>query len=182
MEGGRKLTYSETIKILSLIKVAYPRFYLNITKSDAEATANLWASMFMGDDFEVIKIATQSLIATFQYPPTIADIKNQVYKLQTSNEKGAIEEWNDIKNAIKNSSYYASEMFEKLPPIAKKFVGSPSQLKEWATTTDFNDGVVRGQFLKQYEVLKEKERYTMLVPDNVKNLLQDVASKLMLKE
>lgn len=177
-----QMTYGETIQVLSLIKLAYPRFYIQITKDDADATASLWASMFIEDEFEVVKLATQSLIATFQYPPTITDIKNEIYKLKTMNETTAIEEWNGIRKAIKNSGYHAKEMFDSLPPIAKKFVGSANQLKDWGMSENFNDGVIRGQFLKQYEVLKEKERYTMLVPDNVKNLLQDVASKLMLKE
>ena len=36
----------EVMRILSLLKAAYPVFYLKMTKSEAEDVVNLWLDMF----------------------------------------------------------------------------------------------------------------------------------------
>jgi hypothetical protein len=135
--------------------------------------------MFQNDDVFVVKLAIKSLINSLEFPPTVADVRKEINKLikTTNNEPEAIDEWNAIRHAIKSSIYYSAENFENLPPIAQKFVGSPSQLKAWAMEEDFQDGVLRGQFLKQYEVLKEREHYNAMLPENVKAKIYELAEK-----
>jgi len=169
---------------LAIIRASYPRFYQTAqTNEDVETTVNLWAEMFENDDVMAVKLAVKSLINTLEFPPTIADIKKEMNKLfeVINDENGAIDEWNQIKTALRNSAYYSVEMFERLPPIAKRFVGSPSQLRCWGLDPDFNDGVIRGQFLKQYEVLKDRERHAAMLPENVKSKLKELAEQKGLK-
>ena len=74
----------------------------------------------------------------------------------------------------RNPTTHKLPFFENLPTIAKKFVGSPTQLKDWATSSDFCESVVRGQFLKQYDVLKERERLDKQLPSGVKTLISEI--------
>ena len=77
---------------------------------------------------------------------------------------------------MRNSTYNAVEEFERLPEIAKKFVGSPNQLREWATSDDYNDSVVKGQFFKQVEVIKQREKDNSMMLPEVRNLVQKLSA------
>ena len=75
-------------------------------------------------------------------------------------------------------------MFDLLPPIAQKFVGSPQQLRQWALSEEFNSDVVKGQFLRQYETLKERQKYDKMIGKNpeLHKLLENVGKQLFLTE
>ena len=159
------MTRDEVITILGVLKTSYPRFYAEMTKDEMLNTVDLWTEMFAHEDPRLVTVAVKNLINTFKWVPTIADIKEEMYKLTKTEEETPIELWNSIKKAIRNSAYNSYDEFQKLPEAAKKFVGSPNQLKEWALSTDFNDGVVKGQFLKQIEIIKQREKeQVMMLP------------------
>lgn len=168
------------ITIMKIFKTAYPRFYADMTREDAENTIALWLDMFKHENPELVIAAVKNLINTFKWPPTIADVKEEMFKLTHKEDETPIQLWNAIKKAISRSGYYAKEEFEKLPEIAQTFVGSPSQLREWAIDPDYNDGVVKGQFLKQVEILKQRKKdSTMMLPqvkELVKNMMIDDAT------
>lgn len=171
------MTRKNVIELLGLIRIGYPRFYSNLTKEDALATIELWLSMFKDCEYELVKTAVQSLINSSEYPPTIADVKNEMYKLNNIEGDNSIDEWNAIRKAIKSSIYYSVENFNSLPPIAKRFVGSPNQLREWAMSDNFNDGVIRGQFMKQYETLAKRKKYVALMTPEVREFIQKLTEK-----
>ena len=160
--------------VLKILKTAYPRFYADMTKDEAENTINLWLDMFKHENPELVIMSVKNLINTFKWPPTIADIKEEMYKLTNIEDETPIEVWNSIKKAISRSGYNSKEEFDKLPEIAKTFVGSPSQLREWAISPDYNDSVVKGQFLKQVEVLKQRKKDSVMMLPQVKELIQNM--------
>lgn len=164
----------QVIAILGTLKTAYPRFYADMTKQTMLETIDLWTEMFKDDNPMLVTVAVKNLITSFKFPPTIADVKDKMYELSKVETETPVEIWNAIKKAIRRSSYYATEEFEALPEVAKKFVGSPAQLKEWAIASDFNDGVVKGQFLKQIEIIREREKAEkMMLPET-----REVISKI----
>lgn len=163
------------------MRASYPRFYQTTqSNEDANTIINLWHEIFKDDNATLVKKAVLALINKLEFPPTIADIRKEMECLfeTATNEPTAIEEYNAIRKAIKNSIYYSVENFEKLPEIAKQFVGSPMQLREWAMSDDFNEEVLRGQFLKQYDSLKERKKHKQLLNSNPKlnNLIQNIAT------
>lgn len=172
------MTRNDVVKIFIVIRTAYPNFYKDMKKEDLEATIDLWAEMFAHENTQLVVAATKNLINSFKWPPTIADIKEEMYKLTEVETETPIEIWNKIKSAIGRAGYYAAEEFERLPEVAKTFVGSPKQLREWALSEDYNDSVVKGQFLKQYEVLKKREKDNKLMLPQVKELTRQLMSNM----
>ena len=162
------------------MQTAYSRFYQTTKSSELSKVVDLWAELFKDDDVMLVATAVRSLIKRLEFPPTIADVRKEMETLveTVTDEPTAIEEYNAIRQAIKSSGYYSVENFEKLPEIAKQFVGSPSQLKEWALREDFNEEVLRGQFLKQYDSLKERQKHRQMLNSNPKlnNLIQNIAT------
>ena len=169
----------DVIGILKMLRTAYPRFYANMTKEEAENTINLWLDCFKDDNPVLVTEGVKALINTLKFPPSIADVKEQMYKL-TDNGQTAIDCWNCIKKALGNSIYGSFEEFEKLPNICKQFVGSPATLRDWGMDTDFNESVVRGQFLNQYEKLKQREKEEKMIPNDVKQIIDTLADKMAL--
>lgn len=176
----------DVIKILSILKIAYPNFYKNISKEDAERTIELYQTMFCDCDTQIVITAIKELINSFKYPPTIADIKNKMYELyNNNNDKSASELWESLIKAISNSGYNSESEFEKLPKEVKDFVRNPRQLKEMAMMdSDIVHSVIKGQFLKQIEVIKERRKSeNMMLPEtklliskigvNINNLLNE---------
>ena len=70
----------EVIAILKVLKVAYPKFYNNISKEDMLKTIDLWVEMFRGDNKQDITRAVKELMCELEFPPTIADIKKKINK------------------------------------------------------------------------------------------------------
>lgn len=172
------MTKNDVVKIFIVIRTAYPNFYKEMKKEDLEATINLWAEMFAHENTQLVVAAVKNLINTFKWPPTIADVKEEMYKLTQTETETPVEMWNKIKAAMRRASYYANEEFEKLPEVAKKFVGSPNQLREWALSVDYNDSVVKGQFFKQYEILKQREKDSKLMLPQVKEIAMQLKSNM----
>lgn len=172
------MTRDEVVAILGTLKTAYPRFYTDMSKQEMMNTIDLWTEMFAHEDARLVTVATKNLINTFKWVPTIADIKEEMYKLTETKNETPIELWNCIKKAIRNSAYNSYEEFQKLPEAAKTFVGSPNQLREWALSTDYNDGVVKGQFLKQVEVIQKREKDNKLMLPQVKNIVEQLTSNM----
>ena len=168
----------EIIVILGTLKTAYPKFYTDMSKQEMMNTIDLWTEMFAHEDAKLVTVAVKNLINTFKWVPTIADIKEEMYKLTETKNESPIELWNCIKKAIRNSAYNSYDEFQKLPEAAKTFVGSPNQLREWALSTDYNDGVVKGQFLKQIEVIQKREKDNKLMLPQVKNIIEQLTSNM----
>lgn len=176
------MTREETIQILALLRAAYPSFYSKFQKRDLESIAALWSEMFAEDDFGVTKYALKELITTHTgYPPDIAALKAKIAEVtQAATDKPTHEElWLMLKRAASNGYYNARAEFDKLPPVLKRYVGSPATLREYAMIdADTFNTVNHGQFLKQIKVIEQREEYAQKMPDNVKMLIASVYAPL----
>ena len=165
---------NETLKILAVIKVAYPYSFTKLTNADIEAMVELWMLQFKDYDYELVNGAINTIISgdLNDFMPTIARIKEVCRMLVSPNQIGEVEAWQYIKNALSNSIYNAKEEFNKLPTICQKIVGSPRQLREWCML-DINetDTVVHSNFLKAFRGVVEHERQQNLIPLSVRENL-----------
>lgn len=161
------MTRNEIIVVLGILKTAYPNFYKNLSKEEMLDIVNLWSDMFQDSDSRIVTVAVKELINSFQYPPTIADVKNKMYSL-TNNDKTPSELWDRLQKAISRGIYHSEEEFEKLPDEVKEFIRSPRQLKELAMMdSDVVHSVTKGQFFKQIEVIqKRKEEDKKMLPES----------------
>ena len=128
--------------------------------------------------------AVKKTIIDSPYPPTIHDIrKNAIEMLKPNTSKTAIEAWNEAYRMICNGLYMTEEQFEKASPEIKKFFGSVRQVKELAQCdTDTVNTVTKGQFLKQYEVITQREQEQKLLPQQMQDFAKQLAEKMSVKQ
>lgn len=174
------MTRDDVIKIMSVLRGAYPHFYRDISKQEAYDTINLWTDMFSRDDASIVSAAVKSLIDGDDkgFPPTIGQVKAKMRLLVGGDELTEAEAWNLVSKAVKNGLYGAVEEFEKLPPAVKRIVGSPSQLRDWASMdSDTLHSVVASNFQRSYKVVATREKEIAALPDDVKKLINFAMNK-----
>ena len=73
-----KMTREETIKVLAILKAAYPNSYKNMSLDEANATATVWAVQFAEVPVDLVMIAINKVISTSPFPPAISEVKEKV--------------------------------------------------------------------------------------------------------
>lgn len=172
------MTRQETGIIMDILATAYPRFYAGSDAPDARKTVNLWAEMFAGDDVRVVAAAVKSVIESDEkgFPPTIGQVKGKMRMICAPDELSEAEAWALVAKAIRNGSYGAKEEFEKLPPLIRRIVGSPNQLRDWSQMdSDAVHSVVASNFQRSYRAKAAREKEIQALPEDVRALVAQIA-------
>lgn len=72
------MTRQDTIKVLSVLKAAYPNFYKNMSKDEALSVINLWSIQLSDTPVDIVIMAVNKIIATSKWPPTISEVKDKI--------------------------------------------------------------------------------------------------------
>lgn len=173
---------SDIATIIGILKTAYPQYYKD--RNSIIDTTNLWYEMFENDDINLIKIAVRNYITNSisGFPPTIGEIKHELYKLTAGDKSSDIELWNELKSAIRNGIYYSAEIFPTLSKELQIYLKNPMQLKELAmSSAEEIDTVQKGIFLKQIQVIKQREKEKAMMLPERKQMLEELAEKMSVK-
>lgn len=167
------VTKAEMSKIMDILKTAYPRYYNNISRDETIKTINLWTEMFSDTDLVTLAIAAKSLISHFEFPPTIADIRKEIVKLN-SDKKINIDYWNEAWKMISNGLYMTKEQFEQQSEICKRYFGNLNRLREKARTEDLNLEVEQSLFNKTAESMLQNEKQEKMIPKDIQFKLKEM--------
>ena len=140
---------------------------------------NTWQECLGDLEYQLVLQAVKKTIIESPTPPTIHDIrKNAVEIVNPTTQRTGIEAWEEAYKMICNGSYMTQEEFESHSPEVKKFFGSKEQLKAYATNTEFNMDVVRSNFLKQYDVLVQRQKQEKLLPEKMQNMINGLIDNM----
>lgn len=178
------MTRQETVVIITLLAGNYESFAKRTqTDEQVKIILDTWYSCLEDLDYKLVLQAVKKTIIESPYPPTIHDIrKNAIELVNPGSKKTAIEAWNEAYKMICNGAYMTQEEFELHSPETKKFFGSVNQLRAYATNVDFNMDVVRSNFLKQYELIVDRENKQKLLPQKMQDMIGQLADKMSVKE
>ena len=169
----------ETEIILGMMKTAYPSFYKNIATKEAQDAVKLWATMFESDPVNIVLEAIKGMICVLRYPPTIADVKEKIYQIVNSIKDTELEAWGLVLSAIENANYYADECFNNLPPMIRKIIGSPNQLREWAMMdSETVNSVIQSNFMRSYTARSRQDENYRMMPESTRKMIADLSNKL----
>ena len=173
----------ETIQVITLLAGNYN----SIAEKDnmqKQLMINTWQECLGDLDYRLVLEAVKKTMIISPYPPTIADIrKNAVEMISPTTNRTAIEAWNEAYKMICQGLYMREEEFELASPEVKKFFGNVRQVKELAQTdTDVVNSVTKGQFLKQYEVIVNREKEQKLLPQSMQDFTKQLAERMSIKQ
>lgn len=175
---------AETLKIMAVLRGAYPNFYRGISKIEAEDTVNLWIDIFGRYPYPLVAAAVKSFIEADEkgFPPVPGQIAAKIRLITEPERQGESEAWSLVAAAVKNGLYGYREEFEKLPPIVQKIVGMPEQLRDWAMMdSDSVHSVVASNFQRAYRTELTREAELSKLPPDVKKLLVEAAAPMALE-
>lgn len=173
----------ETIQVITLLAGNYD----NIAKKDKvqkQLMINTWQECLGDLDYKVVLQAVKKSIIDSPYPPTIHDIrKNAIEMINPTQKRTAIEAWNEAYSMICNGLYMTDEQFKKASPEVQKFFGNVRQVRELALTdADVVNSVTKGQFLKQYDVLVQREQEKKMLPPQMQEFTKQLVEKMSIKQ
>lgn len=174
---------AETTQIITLLAGNYSSISEK-TKEQKQMMLNTWQECLGDLDYKLVLQAVKKTIIESPYPPTIHDIrKNAVEMINPSTQKTAIEAWNEAYSMICSGLYMTQEQFDMASPEIKKFFGNVRQVKELAQTDlDTVNTVTKGQFLKQYEVIADRQKEQKLLPQQMQDFIGQLADKMSVKQ
>ncbi len=164
---------TEIVQLLVVINAAFPNMQVN------EVMVDLWHELLGDIDFNLAKAAVKKILLESPYPPTIADIRKQVAEITTPKQIDPAEAWGEVERAIRYYGSYREEeaLASMSPAVARvvKYIG----WREICLSEE--PGVLRGQFLKMYQQLQERERKEALLPPDLKNEIQQISQQRAIK-
>lgn len=172
------MTLEETGIIMDILTTAYPRFYSGPDAPDMMKTLTLWAEMFADDDVGLVAAAVKALISNDEkgFPLHVGSIKEKLRLITGGDEMTEAEAWGIVAKALRNSTYGSREEFEKFPPVIKRIVGSPAQLREWGMmNSETLHSVISSNFQRSYKAIAQREREITKLPPDVKALVGKIA-------
>lgn len=175
------MTREDVKRLLMTIEAIYPNFKIR----DLQITLDAWYEIMCDQDSSAIFASLKQYSRTSRtgFAPDPGELIQGAYDLFSKNETLSIgEAWSLVRKAISRSSYYAEDEFNKLPPTVQKAVGSPWQLRAWATDSTFNEGVASSNFIKAYETECDRAKADALMAPSVKELIESVGQMKRLSD
>lgn len=128
-------------------------------------------------DKDIFAQAVNNHIRTSKYPPTIADIQEQldyIMPKQSTDE----ELWNEAYRLICKGSVLTTEEFNQEPEEIKRWFHNIRTIRELAMCpSETVNTVVRGQFLKTIGAIKRQQAVQDSLPQKMKDLINVVTRK-----
>lgn len=172
---------TETIQIITLLAGNYDSI-ANKDKTQKQLMVATWQECLGDLDYKLVLQAVKKTIINSPYPPTIHEVrKNAIELINPTTKKTAIEAWNEALNMISGGIYMTAEQFEQYSPEVRRFFGSVNQVRQLAMLDrDTINSVTKGQFLKQYDVLIQREKEEKMLPNSMKEIIEGLANKFAL--
>ena len=167
----------ETLAIMGVLKAAYPNYYRDMKRVDAEGVVELWHTMFEDDPAQIVAAAVKAHIASDAkgFPPHIGAIKQAIVELTkpTELELSEMEAWGLVRRAVSNGIYGSQKEFDALPPLVQRVVGSPNQLREWAMMDeDVVASVVASNFQRSFKARAAHAKEFLALPNDIRETMQ----------
>lgn len=171
------MSREEVIQLLMTMQAAYPNYKV----ADKTVTVNLWHEMLKEYESGAVFLTLKSYMATDKsgFAPSVGAIIQGIPKTE-SVELNEMEAWALVGKALRDGYYHAKERFEELPELVKKAVGSPDNLRNWATTDNESiENVIQSNFIKTYRtLLKRKTEYDAL-PQSLRIATEEAKRRLI---
>lgn len=171
------MTRNETKQVVMAIYNLYP----NWKPSDLSFTVDTWNVFLAEYDKKEVQVALATYVKsnTSGFAPSVGQLIQLLPSLIKKEESllNEAEAWSLVRKAIRKSSYYADEEFQKLPSEIQKAVGSPANLRIIACNEDYNEEVESSNFKRAYRTVLAREKEIQRMPKQIQDLIGTVVKE-----
>jgi len=174
------MTSNEVSVLLGILRTAYPRFYMDMTKAEIKNTVDLWADYLSDVDLETAKTVIQSLIAKCKFPPTIAELREQVSNIKYASIDDVGMAWGEVTSAIKKFGLYSQEeALASMSEITRQIV---KRLGFRELCLSDNTMADRAHFFRIYNIMVSRLEEERLLPDAMRSKIQTLADSMAISQ
>lgn len=166
------MTEKEVRQLLAMTQAVYP----NYNPPSREAAVNAWLMCLSEYDNNVVMAAFKAYMTTNTsgFAPVPGQLIEILQSLTQPQELNELEAWSLVRQALKDCNYNSEQEFAKLPTTIQKTVGTPQQLRIWASDTEFNENVVSSNFIKTYRAEVKRATELNKMPSDIKKVIEMV--------
>jgi len=155
----------EVAKVLAVIAAAYPGFEVD------EIRHKTWVRMLGDLEYAVADIAVERHCKLSRFAPSIADIREQAVAALHPDRITGAESWGEFIAGIRRYGYNRQgEAFASFHPETRQVAG----LIGWYDSCMAEElGVLRGQFLRMFDQLKERNNREAILTSDPRGEITD---------
>lgn len=169
------MTFNETKNILAWAISNFPA----MQERDMGPTAKLWYQMLKDIPYEIVEKAVFKILATAKFFPTVSEILEVVADITNPEADTAAKAWGEVEKAIGHYGHRReAEALESMSPRTAKVVKYMGW-RDICLSTEL--GVARGQFLKMYQQVAEREQKERVLPENLKADIRRLSASMSVK-
>lgn len=175
------MTKQDTYKAMAMLQAIYPDAFRAMSEESAKLKVELWHDQFKDEPAALVTEAIKAFISSDVrgFMPVPGQIKEQLSRIRNHDGLSEQDAWDLVLNALRNSSYSSVGEYAKLPEDIQRAVGSPNMLKDWAIIPfDQLQTVVASNFKREYRSIVAEKREFEKLPNSVKQLSENAASRL----
>lgn len=167
------MTRDETVKIIRIMCDSYPNYKPN----NISETVDVWCMMLEDYNYNQVSVALKAYVTsdTSGFAPSIGELIAKIQMISQPQELNEMEAWSLVSKALRNGTYGAVEEFSRLPPTVQETVGSPDNLRNWATS-DYKaiETVIQSNFIKTYRSVTSRAEEIKRMPAEIQKLIEKV--------
>lgn len=167
------LTKKDILQLIGVIKLNYAYAYKDIDKNNLSLMAEVWFNSLKIYPKEIVLQVMQYTLEKSTYPPSLADIINNLKEIVYSTYPNANELWNEISEAIDKATqiYYFGEqhsidgvrpkdrlqrVFDSLNEICREWLGNIETLKSMRKLDTTALACEKARFIKDLPNILER--------------------------
>ena len=169
------MTLDETKNLVGVAIANFP----SMQERDMGPTAMLWYQMLKDIPYEIAKKALLKVLTTAKFFPTVSEILEAIADITNPETDTAAKAWGEVEKAIRHyGSYREKEALESMSSRTAKVV----EYMGWRDICLGEEiGVVRGQFLKMYQQVSEREQKERVLPESLKADIRRLSASMSVK-
>ena len=193
------------LDITKMLGIVYLESGQAISDIDLERRIDFWYAALSGYDRELVMEAFKNVALETNYPIKLANINNEIKRLQSLGEKTDEELWSELAatfQAVEHNAdgykYTAKDdsgkpewqrcmeanqrIYDGLSPELKAYVRNVSELIEIARKDDEGRSIERAIFKKRIGQIREQERLRKQTPKEILELISNSTPQMTLAQ
>lgn len=163
----------DIIETISLLKITYPSALKDLSEKELGFMIDVWTKDFEKTPKELFIKAINNIRNKNKFFPSIADIKEEIAKIQLSDIPQAEEEWQEVINTVRIfGSYREQEALNSLKSYTAKIVSYIGYQRICISTPE-EQKWNKKEFIAEYNTLKDKEIINLQIGNNERLLLEN---------
>lgn len=174
------MTRKEIISLIGVITMAYQKFDKFRDENHIRSMVTVWADIFSEDDASLVGLAVKEHINTSVWPPSIAEIRERMFRITNPNIIPPEEAWSMVAKLMYVEGEYNHRDYHKfLPKAIAETIDAIGYTQLYGLHVAYirgsssKAGLDRVAFIQAYEEKYEQQRRTAMLPKQLRQSIDE---------